>query len=220
MTIAPLSVQVDERITLFERDRKSGAQKEAVDAHKIMSKVNEAASLQNALGFGNPKHSVEEKKAEYAQKTRLIQAEKLAERFTPVKEPLKQFFPRFAKEAGGSWIGSMASGTVKSNRPPELVMVHLTPGIEKVYCRCQSLNQVKNFEANIPIFPLTALELASRAKQLAPDAEFHLLFMPSWEPAPQRDPVLVAHIPGTDEWFKIAEWDGDKDLINEFLEDR
>lgn len=219
--IAPISVQFNDRIVLENRERNAVKAKEVHDAQKIMTKLSAAAQLQAQMGLGNPKAAVETKKNEFSKMQLLSQAENLAEKFKSIKEPSEKFFPRFAMESGMRRIGNMASGSCRG-RLPELVMVKLEAGIEKVYCRLESAGSgVKsNYEAPIPVMPLTALELAKRAKECAPDAQFHLLFMPSWEAAPQRDPVLVAHIPGTNEWFQVAEWDGDRELIAEFLEDK
>lgn len=219
--IAPLSVQFTDRIKLDKRERSATRVQEVRDAQKATAKATQAAKLQAELGLGNPKHALEAHKADWAKTSILAQADKLGEKFQPVKEPSEKFFPRFVQEGGGRFISNMASGTVRG-RVPLLAMVKLGAGIEKLYCRIDApaVGQKNAYEANIPVMPLTVLELAKRAKECAPNAEFHLLFMPSWEPAPQRDPVLVAHIPGTDEWFQIAEWDGDKELIKEFLEDR
>lgn len=218
-SIAPLSVQLTDRISLPDRKRVASRSKEVTDAQKIITKLAEAAALQQSLGLGNPRAAVETRKGDLAKMNLLAQAEKLAEKFRAVQEPSEKFFPRFAYETGGRRVGNMASGSTRG-RLPELIMVKLEAGMEKVYCRVEnpSAGMKSNYEANIPCMPLTALELAGRAKKLAPDAQFHLLFLPSWEPAPQRDPVLVAHLPGTDEYFEIASWDGDVALIQEFLE--
>lgn len=220
MAILPLSVQLEDKIELPRRERTSNHVQEAQDASTILEKVDQAAALQAQLGFGNPTEAVQRKKKEFSAKTKLLQAEKLAQKFVAVKEPQVQFFPRFdVPENSWNRVPNAASATIKGSLP-RMVMSKLGPNISKVYVTVVTSSGNKNYEAPIPVMPLSALELAKRAKELAPDAAFHLLFMPSWEEAPQRDPVLVAHIPGTDEWFEIAAWDGDKDLIKEFLEEK
>lgn len=219
-TVTPLSVQFTDKIHTDPRERQSTNVKEVREAEKICSKLQEAASLQASLGLGNPKASVENKRTEYSRMGVLAEAERLAEKFQPVKEPNAKFFPRFAVESGARYIPNMASGSAKG-RLPELVLVKLQTGVEKVYCRLEAAtgSTKSYYEAPIPVMPLTALELAKRAKECAPSAEFHLAFLPQWEAAPLRDPVLFAYLKGTDEWFTIAQWDGDVALINEFLED-
>lgn len=218
MAISPLSVQLSDKIVTEERERDCKLSEEIRNAGTIMEGMIKAAALQVKLGLGNPALSVQRNKKEMDKMARMNQAEKLAQHFKAVKEPNEKFFPRFKK---GNF-GNASTGTAKG-RLPELICAELGVGIDRCRVEMQGTlkpGQSKNYEASIPVIPPTVLELASRAKTCAPDAEFHLLFMPSWEPAPQRDPVLLAHITGTDEWFEIGCWDGDVDLIKEFLEDR
>lgn len=217
MAIAPLSVQITERITTETRARKSTDKKEIRDAKIILSEMEKAASLQAQLGLGVPTRAVASKKEELARYARLAQAERLAEKFKAIHEPNNKFFPHFKRS------GNAAVGTHKG-RLPQLIMAELGAGVDRARVTVQGervagLTQ-STYEAPIPVIPPTVLEKAAFAKQCAPEAVFHLLFMPSWEPAPQRDPVLVANVPDTDEWFEIGAWDGDQDLIKEFLENK
>ncbi len=217
MPVLPLSVQLEDKIVLNKRERVS---KEAsAEATKIVEQARKAKELQHALGLGDSKYDLQSKETQYIGQVS-SEANALAKAgFQAVQEPSPVFFPRFAQEQGGLYINGMASTSV-NGAVPQLVMVKLAANISKVYCRAfNSKGERTYYEAPIPIMPMSALEAAKQAKELAPDAEMHLLYMPSWEPAPLRDPVLVAHIPGTNEWFEIAAWNGDVALIKEFLMD-
>ena len=81
------------------------------------------------------------------------------------------------------------------------------------------------YKANIPVIPATASELAKRVKEKAPDATFHLIFEPSWEKQPQRDPVLLAQLNSSDNpdkefWVNVASWDSDSTMIESLLKTR
>lgn len=217
MAIAPLSVQLTDQIVSEERVREKKATKEVREAAKIVEEMTKTASLQASLGLGNPTAAVAAKKESISKLAQAGQADAMAEKFKAVHAPNEKFFPRF-KNPG--W-GNDAEGSVKG-RLPELVCAELGPTITHVRVRLDGTlkpGMQRDYQAPIPVIPPSILEKAAFAKQMAPDAKFHMLFMPSWEPAPQRDPVLLAYLPGVDEWFEIDHWGGDVDLIKEFLLD-
>lgn len=211
MAILPLSVQLDEKITVdslpadvSKRDQKRQSMKEI---KAVLEGLEEATSRQKLMGLGDPTPYLEYHKSQYASLKFMAQSEALAQKFKQIAEPSVKYFPRFNR------LGAMV--TKLSGELPRLAMVHLSNGLRRISCRHES----QNYEANIPIMPLGVTELAARAKECAPDGEFHLLFMPQWELAPMRDPVLVMRIPELDEWFQIADWDSDAAMIQEFMEE-
>lgn len=103
---------------------------------------------------------------------------------------------------------------------PELVICKLTGETKEVLCTLSDNNTQK--KAAIPVIPAIIQEIATRAKEAAPNAEFFTAFMPSWEPAPMKDPALLARIKdshnNTAHWFMIGDaWGGDKELVSEHL---
>lgn len=114
---------------------------------------------------------------------------------------------------------TMASSK-RYKEPPELVICKLTAETREVLCTLSDNNTQK--KAAIPVIPMIHQEVAARAKEAAPSAEFFVAFQASWEPAPMKDPALLARIKdsqnNTAHWFMIGDaWGGDKELINEHL---
>lgn len=217
----PISIQIEDKIETELRTREPKTPAAGVDAAKVLSQLQVIASRQHALGFGNPGLELKAKNSEYEKQRKTEQAEALAGVFKPILAPNEKFFPRFAVENGLMRCNKdgipLASGTV-AGRLPLLVMMDLTSNPGGLHIRLNTPTGTKYFDATIPIMPSTCLELGERARKLAPDAKFHLLFMPKWEEAPRRDPVLIAEV--AEEFFHIAQWLGDSDLVNEFLVDK
>lgn len=115
------------------------------------------------------------------------------------------------------------SSSKRYKEPPELVICKLTAETREVLCTLSDNNTQK--KAAIPVIPMIHQEVAARAKEAAPSAEFFVAFQASWEPAPMKDPALLARIKdsqnNTAHWFMIGDaWGGDKELIQEHLVNR
>ena len=112
------------------------------------------------------------------------------------------------------------SSSKRYKEPPELVISKLTADTREVLCTLSDNNTQK--KAAIPVIPAIIQEIASRAKAAAPSAEFFVAFQASWEPAPMKDPALLARIKdsqnNTAHWFMIGDaWGGDKALVEDHL---
>lgn len=170
---------------------------------EVMKELDRAAEKQKALGLGIPRADlspeVEKLRKEIYEynRSRMMKAG-----FSMVAEPPVEYFPRFSN-------GKITS--IKGNKPPLLAMAKLEPGLARITC---SVNG-KNFKAPIPRFPAKAIEEVKKVKALAPNAEFSLLFMPSWGAVPQRDPMIVAKVQG--KYFRVYAWDNDLDAIEKAL---
>lgn len=119
-----------------------------------------------------------------------------------VIDPPEDIFPRFAKNK-----------RINLKKVPKLAMAKLEEGMTGIQLRVGN----KNFIAPIPRFPTAAIEEVKKVKMQAPNAQFHLLFMPNWKQEPiQRDPVLLAKVQG--KFFKVYSWDGDRFVIESILQ--
>lgn len=112
------------------------------------------------------------------------------------------------------------SSSKRYKEPPELVICKLTAETREVLCTLSDNNTQK--KAAIPVIPMIHQEVAARAKEAAPSAEFFVAFQASWEPAPMKDPALLARIKdsqnNTAHWFMIGDaWGGDKALVEDHL---
>ena len=167
-----------------------------------LKKLDESTTEQISLGLGVPRadlHPIIEKmrKDTYAySKSRLLKAG-----FKMVEEPPERYFPRFE------------NGKVTSlKKVPLLAMAKLQANMSTIRLRVGN----NSYSAPLPRFPKAAMDAASKVKSEAPNAEFHLLYMPSWSKEPQRDPVLLAKVKG--KFFSVYEWGDDLDVIKEFLD--
>lgn len=207
----PLSVYLKDRIELQTRERISlkGKIAEMSQKRKLEEELKLLRERQRILGLGDPNESLSRHITDLEQIKLLVQAEQLAEKFRAVKPPMESFIPRVLN----TQLENARSRSL-SRFPviPQVIITKLRPGLDRIFIDVGK----DEYSAPIPLMPATVLELASRAKEAAPDCEFHLIFMPSWKKEPQKDPVLLARIPGTDEWFLIGEWGGDLDVIKEF----
>lgn len=96
-------------------------------------------------------------------------------------------------------------------------------------------SELSMFFAPLPVFPLLVTQLKNKVlqtlKALAGDLTeytqnrnepaFSLLYETEWMLVPQTDPILLVSLvdPSTSErrFFKLAQWGGDVDLLNEFV---
>lgn len=169
----------------------------------------DAASIkQERLGLGvprvdlNPKLDKVRKETYQYNKSRLLKAG-----YKMVINPPEEFFPRFNDK------GQTTKTFLKN--PPTLAMVHLSKGLQNITCSVNGKGGREEFNAPIPRFPAKAVDEVEKVKALAPDSEFHLLYMPSWSAVPQRDPVLLAKTGG--KFFYVYGWLGDKAIIDTIL---
>jgi hypothetical protein len=198
---------VSQKIQLEKRTHVTHAVCTIDEAYSLLLSVEANVRKQKNLGLGDPSNSSVSVKSSFREIIARAQANELANIFTPVKSP-DEFFPRAEKFR--DYFRNL----------PEVVVCHLRPGTTHVRCSVGRFSwwNPKNFEASIPLMPQALLELVSRAKDICPEAEFHIVMKPSWQPAPQLDPVLLLRVPLTNEYFQIGAWDGDSELIQSIME--
>ena len=186
------------------------------ETNEIETNLKAAVDAQKELGLGDPTAVYNEMLGGLKLAKPIKELAKLVEDgvFSFVHSPNKEDFPRFAG-------GENATSSVKFESKPGLVMVALSSKTKSVTCNAGR----DEYKANIPVIPATASELAKRVKEKAPDATFHLIFEPSWEKQPQRDPVLLAQLNSSDNpdkefWVNVASWDSDSTMIESLLKTR
>lgn len=173
-----------------------------VEKFNAIKELDEASGKQLELGLGIPRSDLNPelekvRKEIYAyNRSRLLKAG-----FKMVIDPPEKYFPRFA------------TGKVPTfaKKPPVLAMAHLTKDLNRIACTVNG----NRFEAPIPRFPAPAIQAVEQVKALAPNAEFHLLFLPSWGAVPQRDPILLAKVQG--KYFQLAAWGTDVQALEAAL---
>lgn len=208
MAVTVRGNQAQQRIQTIKRKREDYDTVSFKDAEIILSGVENTGRRQKYLGLGDPAGSIERTKRALRSTIYMAHANELSKLFQPVEPPDPKYFPRAEKFSD------------RFPKPPEIVICQLGPGVTHARCSAghsTSIWGARNYEAPIPVIPNTVIELASRAKKICPDIEFHLLFRPAWEEAPQEDPVLLGRVPEINEYFEIGWWDGDAALIKEFL---
>lgn len=105
-------------------------------------------------------------------------------------------------------------------RLPKLIMTSFGDSSYKSEVQVRKHFHTGVFRAPLPMVPATAQELVRRFKKLAQrNFVLWMVFQPSWEWQPQADPVLLGQLTEGDFWFKIAEWDGDAELISSLLKE-
>jgi hypothetical protein len=203
-----------------------------VDKDKLL--VKEAAKvfapLQKSLGLGAPAGS--------GSKSTLIstttQLKKLAEKFRCVEVPEASDNFLIAQNAYGSSteIHVSRQAKVKSDKDvrkwtkPKLVMTKLSSSLIGVTLHVSiswktttsatfTRSTSRAFRTRIPVMPKAVLDKATEAKSICPSGEFFLIWEAEWANVPQRDPVLLMKV--NQEYFEVAHWDGDVDLIREYL---
>lgn len=172
---------------------------------EMLKQLDNAAKLQIKLGLGLPDQRSNEQVLEIKKEINKYSVSRLLKAgFQTVQEPPVDLLPRFAP-------GNSKVFTSK----PLLALAKLSNITDKITCQVRNKRgAVQNFEALIPRMPNTVLELAKRVKDNAPNAQFHLAFMPSWDKAPQKDPMLLARV--GKHWFQVGlAWGGDRELLQE-----
>jgi hypothetical protein len=178
-------------------------------AVQVLAAMDGAALQQKELGLGDPSVAVDRTKKRMRTHILRSQANELAELFTPIASPDPQVLPR--AEKFDDFLPTL----------PDAVICRLKPGTTHTRCtvgRGIPNLMSKRYEAPIPVVPSTVLELASRAKEICPDLEFHVVLKPSWTEVPQSDPILLGKVPELDEYFEIGAWDGDSAFLSDMLQ--
>ena len=184
---------------------------------EIETNLETTCARQKELGLGNPEQSNRLIKTALKAKMGAQEANALA------KVACVQYIEDPTASIDLFEVVSNSTTMASSKRykePPELVICKLTAETREVLCTLSDNNTQK--KAAIPVIPMIHQEVAARAKEAAPSAEFFVAFQASWEPAPMKDPALLARIKdsqnNTAHWFMIGDaWGGDKELINEHL---
>ena len=184
---------------------------------EIETNLETTCARQKELGLGNPEQSNRLIKTALKAKMGAQEANALA------KVACVQYIEDPTASIDLFEVVSNSTTMASSKRykePPELVICKLTADTREVLCTLSDNNTQK--KAAIPVIPRIHQEVAARAKEAAPSAEFFVAFQASWEPAPMKDPALLARIKdsqnNTAHWFMIGDaWGGDKELINEHL---
>lgn len=201
----------NDRISLKDKEHILTKSKYTEEELSRMDAASEATfKLQEELGLGVP-DGRGIKQAISSVKQRKILDDILLNNpsYYPVELPDEKVLPRFTRSSSGSM--EEQSGT-KFKAGPLLAMVKLEKGVRTIRCNGDA---GKDFSAPIPLIPQAGLEKAAALKQKDENMEFHLAYMPSWEPVPQRDPLLMAKV--ANEYIVIHAWGGDQDVINEFV---
>lgn len=97
---------------------------------------------------------------------------------------------------------------------PLLAIVHLRD-TSWIRCKVVSVSGSTEHKAPIPLIPLEALKKLEPILAKDNDIKVYLAFMPSWEPVPQRDPILMVELGG--EFVAIHSWGGDRELLEEYI---
>lgn len=165
---------------------------------KAEEAIQRALQMQRDLGLGDSSRAC----ANLLEGCRAAKNVKLLHKagFEFIEEPKEADFPRFH------------ASTVSLPEAPKYAMVKLGTGTKDITCSTPK----GSFSANLPIMPITVLEMAARVKEITPDAEFHLIMEPEWKKLPQKDPVLVARV-GADYWIEVGHWGSDADAIKSIL---
>ena len=184
---------------------------------EMNANLETTVASQKALGLGNPEQSARLLSSALSTKMGAQEANALAKvgGVQYIEDPTTSI-DIFELSSGSS---TFTNSKTYTDGPPLLALVKLTSETREVLCSVGDREQKK---AAIPVIPAAIQELARRAKEASPSVEFFTAFMPSWEPAPMKDPALLARIRDTqnnaDHWFLIGQaWGGDKELIEEHL---
>lgn len=215
MRISPISGLLEaQRREYVEKPIKFSVQ----DFIEMESNLETTCTSQKALGLGNPEV------ARTALRTNLKSVMGAQEANSLAKVSCVQYIEDPTASIDLFEVAS-SNGTAFTNskrykEAPELVICKLTGDTKEVLCVLSDNNTQK--KAAIPVIPAIIQEIATRAKEAAPNAEFFVAFQASWEPAPMKDPALLARIKdshnNTAHWFMLGDaWGGDKELVSEHL---
>lgn len=170
---------------------------------EIEKSLLDTAKKQIDMGLGDPTPAVDR-----AMKS--IKSQRVFEQAKQVALKLKKMDFQFVQTPSDEFV--RINRLTQVSKLPEFVMIELKPKISSILCRKDGIE----YKANIPLIPKAAQELVRRAKEVAPKGKLHILFMPSWEKQPQRDPVLLMEV--AKRYVLIASWGSDADVINNKLE--
>lgn len=169
---------------------------------KKLQELEELTASQKGKGLGNPKMALDRFKE-------VIAMPKLATEFTQVHDPSKSLI-KYSTFSG--WDNQPSPDSNQDiEHPPTVVMVRLNDKVDSITCRINS----ETFTAPIPFIPPAVQGIAAKVKEDCPSVVFHVIFQPQWKLDPDADPILLAEVGG--EFFKLAEWGGDKDILSEFV---
>lgn len=174
------------------------------DINEVEAQLKKTSARQLELGLGDSAAAI-------VRAVKSMKDLRVFERSKEVAVTLqKQMGLSFVQSPGEEFVrfGSRVQPVTKL---PEFAMVQLVKETKAISCRLEN----REYKANIPLIPGTVLELAKRCKDIAPKGKFHILYMPSWEQQPQRDPVLLFEI--ARRFAVVGAWDKDADVIKEFL---
>ena len=200
----------DDRIQL--KDKKHMETK-CVYTEAELSKMDEACeatfNLQKELGLGVPDASgIKRGISNVKQRKILDEILQSNNEFYLVELPDEKILPRFTRASNG--LMEEQSNT-RFDTPPLLAIAKLAKDVRNIRCNGNG----KDYQAPIPLIPRAALEKAAQLRTKDENIEFHIAYMPSWEPVPQRDPILLAKI--ANEYIAVHGWGGDKEVLDEFI---
>jgi len=181
---------------------------------KMAEELDQTIKSQKSLGLGNPIDSHNQLSKGLKATSAAAEAGELYQAgYKYIVAPDAQTFPRF------EGTEETAICVDRLENVPQFALVQLTGSTKKIRVTTRSGS---SYEAPIPVIPSTHQELARRAKEIAPNAEFHLAYLPSWKQMPTLDPALLIKIldprENKEHWFQVGDaWGGDKELLQEHI---
>lgn len=202
----------EDRIVLKDKDyRPSGGFFNEESIKRLEHEVDEAAALQESLGLGKvAMTSVESLKFAATESRQVKILDKILREnpsFRVVELPEATVLPRFTRKNGNQME---EESRTRFDTPPLLIVTKLD-GTDSIRCSGNS----KDFVANVPLIPLEGLKKLKPILDQDRNIEVHLAMMPSWEEAPQRDPILMVKLAG--EYVAVHSWGGDVELLQEYI---
>jgi hypothetical protein len=182
---------------------------------EMKTNMENTLKTQKELGLGDPTESGRVLSQALAGAMGAQEANALFERgYDYIQEPDEETFPVFDRTGTNGMMTARKNFTAD----PKFALAKLGQGISRIRCTVGSATK----EAPIPVIPAIHQELAKKAKEVAPNIQFHIAYAPQWELAPNRDPALLGMIDdkanNVKHWFMIGPaWGGDKELIEEHL---
>lgn len=185
---------------------------QAVKKQKDLSVLYELQSSQVKNGLGDPGPDIRLAQTEVAS---LSGAEELGKHFKLIHMPN---VPLLTAHDSRSVFADYASGPRPGFFPPKVVLVRLSSLVSHVHWDNTWFRS--QCDANIPVMPSSVQALAIKAREVIPEMQFYLLYLPQWKPGPQKDPYLLGYVDSCDQWVEIAWWGGDKDLLQKHVEEK
>lgn len=178
------------------------------ESERMIVAIRAAAEEQKKANLGYPEEAVAILLEQYS-------APVLAQNFPEVRKPSRLHFSPFMQKFSYYTYAEYAKqeGEEDPSSFPTLAQVELSgSNLSKLSMTVNGVHK----SAALPLIPRTVQEIIRRVKETVPTVKLHILFKPQWERTPNPDPVIIGEAAGR--FFEIARWDGDKDLIAEFLE--